>query len=125
MSSDPSTHQDVCDKEDHLSERSNPSDTEHDISEADDDDMSLSTLLHRSRSREEQCTYESSSSSNANRECSSGFYYGKDGTMWYKTPFRRNVRTRTENIIHQLPSIDKYICVEHIVPFCADCTKDI
>ncbi|CAG4971412.1 unnamed protein product [Parnassius apollo] len=73
--------QDVCDEEDHLSERSNPSDTEQDISEADDDDISLSTLLHRSRSPEEQCTSESSSSSNANRECPSGFYYGKDGTM--------------------------------------------
>lgn len=97
--------QDVCDEEDHLSERSNPSDTEQDISEDDKDDIPLSTLSHRNRSREEQCISESSSSSNVNRECSSGFYRGKDGTMWYKTPFRQNVRTRTENIIHQLPGV--------------------
>ncbi|CAG5057428.1 unnamed protein product [Parnassius apollo] len=41
--------QDVCDEEDHLSKRSNPSDTEQNIAEADDNDISLSTLLHRSR----------------------------------------------------------------------------
>lgn len=98
--------QDVCDEEDHLSERSNPSDTEQDSAESeDDDDIPLSSLLHRNRSREEQCTSESASSSNANRECSSSFYRGKDGTMWHKTPFRQNVRTRTENIIHQLPAV--------------------
>lgn len=55
--------QDVCDEEDHLSERSISIDTEQDISESDNDDIPLSIRL-------------------------------------------------------------QYICVEHIVPFCADCTKD-
>lgn len=39
--------QDVCDEEDHLSERSNPSDTEQDSAESDDDDddIPLSSLF--------------------------------------------------------------------------------
>ncbi|KAF9800500.1 hypothetical protein SFRURICE_020736 [Spodoptera frugiperda] len=57
------SHQDVCDEEDHLSERSISIDTEQDISESDNDDIPLSIPL-------------------------------------------------------------QYICVEHIVPFCVDCTKD-
>lgn len=36
-----------CVEEDHLSERSHLSDTEQEISESDDDDITLSTLSHR------------------------------------------------------------------------------
>ncbi|CAH0721920.1 unnamed protein product, partial [Brenthis ino] len=62
-----------CIEEDHLSERSHPSDTEQEISESDDDDITLSTLSHRNRSPqlEEHSTFGSTSS----------FYRGKDSTI--------------------------------------------
>ncbi|CAG4940210.1 unnamed protein product [Parnassius apollo] len=34
-------------------------------------------------------------------------YLGKDGTVWFKTPSRRNVRTTAENIITQLPGVTR------------------
>lgn len=79
-----------------MSERSESSDTEQEISDIDDDDDDV-PLSERNRS--------SGSANSSNRACSLSHYLGKDGTILNKTPFRHNVRTRAENIIHQLPGV--------------------
>lgn len=35
------------------------------------------------------------------------YYYGKDGTKWQKEPLRQNVRTRSENLITQMPGVQQ------------------
>lgn len=76
--------------EDHLSERSHNSDTDQNASETDSESNSsddLDLLTHRNRLLQQ-------------------YFKGKDGTMWQKAPARTNVRTRSENIISELPGVN-------------------
>nr|XP_026490968.1 piggyBac transposable element-derived protein 4-like [Vanessa tameamea] len=75
------------DNEDHLSERSNNSDSEEDASSIDSDSSeNLDLLSLQNRLRQQ-------------------VFRGKDGTLWQKEPGRSNVRTRSENIITELPGV--------------------
>ncbi|XP_026469438.1 piggyBac transposable element-derived protein 4-like [Ctenocephalides felis] len=75
--------------EDHLSERSNDSGTEQQVSDSDADSDSSSNLdLLRLQSQQNRHVFK-----------------GRDGTLWQKTPARSNVRTRSENIISDLPGV--------------------
>lgn len=88
---------------DNVSERSVPSDTEQECSDNSSDfDIPLSEVR-----TEIQSGLNSASSSSAakNNPAPTSRYFGKDGTVWLKTPFRQNVRTRAENIITQLPGV--------------------
>ncbi|CAG5059786.1 unnamed protein product [Parnassius apollo] len=99
---------DMCDQEsaeeDHVSERSQESDTEQEASDSDDDSIPLSMLRNQARSDNiEANPYVQQESRTTNRESQLPHYLGKDGTVWYKTPFRQNTRIRAENIVTQRP----------------------
>lgn len=90
--------------EDHVSERSQSTDTEQDIS--DSDEVSLATIRRRVPSEANLQQEDHASTSSSDRDCEyNQQYFGKDGTAWFRKPLRQNVRTRAENIINQLPGV--------------------
>lgn len=95
---------DEAEEEDHVSVRSEPSDTEQECSDhssdSSDDNIPLSE-----RRKEIQARPNREPSTQQDYPVSQSRYLGKDGTVWVKTPFRQNVRTRAENIITQLPGV--------------------
>ena len=94
---------------DHLSVRSQDSDTDQEASDNNSDDEPLIQLrrhLHSSPSELQQDldTNSTATSSFGSQERTT-YFFGKDGTKWRKTPLRQNVRTRAENIITQAPGV--------------------
>lgn len=90
--------------DDHVSERSEASNTEQEIS--DDDEVPLATIRRRVQSEQNLQQEEYASTSLSTRDCEyTRQYFGKDGTAWFRKPLRQNVRTRAENIIDQLPGV--------------------
>ncbi|KAL3288998.1 hypothetical protein HHI36_003441 [Cryptolaemus montrouzieri] len=88
----------------HVSERCEATNTEQEIS--DDDEVPLATIRRRVQSEANLHQEEYASTSLSTRDCKiTRQYFGKDGTAWFRKPLRQNVRTRAENIIHQLPGV--------------------
>ncbi|KAL3271497.1 hypothetical protein HHI36_021979 [Cryptolaemus montrouzieri] len=88
--------------DDHVIERSEATNTEQEIS--DDDEVPLATIRRRVQSEANLHQEEYASTSLSTRDCEiTRQYFGEDGTAWFRKPLRQNVRTRAENIIHQLP----------------------
>ncbi|KAL3287375.1 hypothetical protein HHI36_001849 [Cryptolaemus montrouzieri] len=90
--------------DDHVSERSEATNTEQEIS--DDYVVPLATIRRRVQSEANLHQEEYASTSLSTRDCEITWqYFGKDGTAWFRKPLRQNVRTRAENIIHQLSGV--------------------
>lgn len=89
--------------EDHVSERSHGSDTEQNASDVSDieDNIPLSEFQNTTQGSmlSEEVVERSES------QVHSSFYYGKDGTKWCKNHSQERVRTRSENIIRQVPGV--------------------
>lgn len=102
---------DDVDEEDHVSVCSQPSDTEQECSDSDDDNVPLHEIRTQLQSSANRSTLPQQerpvSPESSSRHEIRPRYIGKDGTVWLKTPFRRNVRTRAENIITQLPGVSQ------------------
>lgn len=86
--------------EDHVSCRSHESDTDQNPSDVDSDDTPLAELRRQSPTFPTSATSETQAN-----QVRTLYYYGKDGTKWQKEPLRQNVRTRSENIITQMPGV--------------------
>lgn len=93
-------------EEDHVSEQSEPSDTEQECSDHSSDSSEDDSPLSEIR-REMQSSSNCAPLAQQDHPVSRSRYLGKDGTLWLKTPFRQNVRTRAENIITQLPGVTR------------------
>ncbi|CAG5031791.1 unnamed protein product [Parnassius apollo] len=80
----------------------NDSDTDELFLPGSEDDSDHLSIQSESESEEEVQDITSGGESS----CSNQFYTGKNGkTKWQKEPPRTNVRTRSENIITQLPGV--------------------
>ncbi|CAG4936455.1 unnamed protein product [Parnassius apollo] len=80
----------------------NDSDTDELFLPGSEDDSDHLSIQSESESEEEVQDITSGGESS----CSNQFYTGKDGkTKWQKEPPRTNARTRSENIITQLPGV--------------------
>ncbi|CAH2109160.1 unnamed protein product [Euphydryas editha] len=106
-----SGNEEEVEEEDHVSERSEPSDTEQECSDTSSDssdfDMPLFEVRTEMQSSSEMQISASLSTATEDNPAPRSRYFVKDGTVWLKTPFRQNVKTRAENIITQLPGVTK------------------
>ncbi|CAG5043357.1 unnamed protein product [Parnassius apollo] len=95
---------DDVDEEDHVNICSQAIDTEQKSSESDDDNVPLSE--NRMELQSSSSFIQQQPDTSSRREVRLQ-YLGKNGTVWFKTPFWYNVRTRAKYIITRLPGVTR------------------